>query len=282
MKAFVIDISICNGCYCCQIACKDEHVGNDWTPYAKPQPDTGQFWLKLHEFVRGTVPKVKMHYLPVPCMHCDDAPCIPACPIEGAIYKRDDGLVIIDAEKCTGCKACVDVCPWGKIYFNEDLNLAQKCSGCAHILDGKGGQEVPKVPRCVDACPTEALKFVDESEVKGLASNAKTCEVLDPTSLAGTEQHSAKPRVYYLNIPRKFIGGTVYDPVAKEVIIGATCTLSSNGKKMTATTDGFGDFWFEGLDIGTFSLKIESGGKSKTIDSISTEKDVNLGDIPLP
>ena len=74
MKAFVIDVSICNGCYCCQIACKDEHVGNDWTPIAKPQPDTGQFWLKQNEFVRGTVPKVKMHYIPVLCMHCDEAP----------------------------------------------------------------------------------------------------------------------------------------------------------------------------------------------------------------
>ena len=50
MKVFVIDVGICNGCYSCQIACKDEHVGNDWTPYAKPQPDTGQFWLK-HERV---------------------------------------------------------------------------------------------------------------------------------------------------------------------------------------------------------------------------------------
>ena len=100
MKTFVIDIAKCNGCYCCQIACKDEHVGNDWTPYAKPQADTGQFWLKVNEFVRGTVPKVKMHYVPVLCMHCDKAPCIPACPVKGAIYKRDDGLIIIDPIKC--------------------------------------------------------------------------------------------------------------------------------------------------------------------------------------
>src|SRR4030042_433526 len=133
-KAFAIDISICNGCYCCQIACKDEHVANDWTPYAKPQPDTGQFWLKQNEFVRGTVPKVKMHYLPILCMHCDEAPCIPACPIEGAIYKRDDGLVIIDPVKCTGCRNCVDACPYHVIFFNEDLNIAQKCTGCAHLL----------------------------------------------------------------------------------------------------------------------------------------------------
>jgi len=268
VKAFVIDVSRCNGCYCCQIACKDEHVANDWTPYAKPQPDTGQFWLKMNEFIRGTVPKVKMHYIPVLCMHCDDAPCIPACPIEGAIYKRDDGLVIIDPTKCTGCKNCVDSCPYGVIYFNEDLNIAQKCTGCAHLLD-KGWKE----PRCVDACPTEALKLREESELSGLISKA---EVLSP-------EYGAKPRVYYLNLPKKFVAGTVYDPAEKEVVIGAICILmdSDSGEKFTATTDGFGDFWFEGLKVGTFSLKIESNGKRKTIDSICTDKDVNLGDIPL-
>ena len=78
------------------------------------------------------------------------------------------------------------------------------------------------------------------------------------------------------------VAGTIYDPVEKEVIIGATCTLSHNGKKLTATTDGFGDFWFEGLEEGTYSLKIEAKGfAAKTIEPISTEKDVNLGDIPL-
>jgi Fe-S-cluster-containing dehydrogenase component len=267
-KAFVVDVSICNGCYCCQIACKDEHVANDWTPIAKPQPDTGQFWLKLNEYIRGTVPKVKMHYVPVLCQHCDDAPCLKSCPTEGAIYKRDDGLVIIDPEKCTGCKNCVDACPYGTIYFNEDLNLAQKCTGCAHLLDNDWTE-----PRCVDACPTGAIKLVGDAE---LQKAIKEGEILKPE--AGT-----KPRVAYLKIPKKFIGGTVYDPVEKEVVIGATCTLSSNGNKMTATTDGFGDFWFEGLADGTYNLKIEAKGfAAKTFDSLDTaEKDINLGDIPL-
>lgn len=266
MKVFVIDVGICNGCYCCQIACKDEHVGNDWTPYAKPQPDTGQFWMKQNEFIRGTVPKVKMYYRPTPCMHCDEAPCIESCPIEGALYKRDDGLVIIDPVKCTGCQNCVDSCPYSAIYFNDGLNIAQKCTGCAHLLDKDW-----KEPRCADACPTQAIKFGEESEFSDLIKKA---EVLHP-------EYKAKPRVYYLNIPKKFVAGTIYDPVEKEVIIGAACTLSSNGKKLTATTDSFGDFWFEGLEVDTYSLKIESAGKSKTIDAISTEKDVNLGDIPL-
>ena len=81
-----------------------------------------------------------MHYVPNPCMHCDDAPCMESCPVEGAIYKRDDGLVIIDTDKCTGCKDCVDACPYGAIYFNDDLNLAQKCTGCAHLLDDGVGR----------------------------------------------------------------------------------------------------------------------------------------------
>src|SRR4030042_6962502 len=125
MKIFTIDLAKCVGCYNCQCGCKDEHCGNDWAPYAKPQPDTGQFWMKINEYVRGTVPKVKMAYVPVLCMHCADAPCIKACLVE-AIYQRTDGLVVIDPKKCTGCQSCVDACPYGCLYFNGDLNLAQK------------------------------------------------------------------------------------------------------------------------------------------------------------
>jgi tetrathionate reductase subunit B len=267
MKVFVFDTSRCNGCYCCQIACKDEHCGNDWTPYAKPQPDTGQFWLKLSEHVRGTVPKVKVHYLPSLCNHCDDPACLAACPVERAIYKRDDGLVVIDPEKCTGCAVCVSACRYQSIYMNEGLNVAQKCTGCAHLLDS-GWKE----PRCVDVCPTLALRFVEESEAQELITGA---EVSHP-------EYEQRPRVYYLSVPRKFIGGTVYDPDQKEVIIGAICRLRGGGVARTETTDGFGDFWFEGLEVGTYSIEIGAEGfAAKTFTAIDTDNDVNLGDIPL-
>jgi tetrathionate reductase subunit B len=264
VKAFLVDVSICNGCYNCQIACKDEHCSNDWMPYAAPQPETGQFWLKLNEYIRGTVPKVKMHYVPVLCQHCDEAPCMEAAP--DAIYKRPDGMVVIDPVKAKGNKALVDSCPYGVIYFNEELSLAQKCTGCAHLLD-RGWKE----PRCVDACPTGAIKFAEEAEL----------------DLSGTSPllpgAPGKPRVYYKGIPKNFIGGTLYDPETKEIVEGATLTLSGpKGQTSTTTSNGWGDFWFEDLEAGTYSLVIQASGyPDKSITAINAQESVNLGDIPL-
>lgn len=269
MKVFINDVEKCLGCYCCQISCKDEYCGNDWTPYSKSQPMTGQFWRKVEEHVRGTVPKVKVSYVPVMCMHCDNAPCISACP-EGAISKRDDGLVFIDPQKCGGHQLCIDACPYDVIYFNNTLRIAQKCTGCAHLLDR--GWPI-KEPRCVDSCSTGALRFGDESEFGE--------ELAQATALEPKFGEAPEVRVHYLNLPKKFVAGLVYNPDTEEVIIGASCTLTGDGETYTATTDGFGDFWFEGLNAGTFSLTIEADGKTTTIDEISTEKDVSLGDIAL-
>lgn len=268
MKVFVIDVSKCNGCYACQIACKDEFVGNDWTPYAKPQPDTGQFWGKLNQTTRGNVPHVKVSYQFKLCMHCANAPCIAACQMK-AISQRSDGLVLIDPAKCTGCENCMTTaaCPYGAIYFNRDLNLAQKCTGCAHLLD-RGWKDT----RCSLNCPNKSLKFGEEADLKDVIAKA---DVLLPE--AGT-----KPRVYYLNLPRTFVAGTVYDPATKEVVTGAACTLTGEGQTYTVKTNHWGDFWFNDLKAGgTYSLKIEAAGKTKTLDKISTMKDVGLGDIPL-
>ncbi|MBE0599013.1 MAG: carboxypeptidase regulatory-like domain-containing protein [Desulfuromonadales bacterium] len=267
MKAFVVDLSICNGCYCCQISCKDEHVANDWTPYAAPQPDTGQFWVKVNEEIRGTVPKVKISYAPMMCLHCDDAKCMKECS-SGAISRRADGMIVIDPTKCVGCKLCPDTCPNGMIYFNENLNISQKCTGCSHLIDDNWDH-----PRCVDSCPTGALKYGEESELQELIAKAEPLKA-----------HHTSGRVYYLNVPKGFVAGTLYDPIEKEVLIGATCTLVEQGSNQTRTveTDNFGDFWFKDLprEKREYTLTLEKDGKKKVI-PVETTKDVNLGDIPM-
>jgi tetrathionate reductase subunit B len=268
-KVLIIDLTKCNGCHNCQIACKDEHVGNDWSPIAAPEPLTGQFWVKVSDIVRGSFPKVKVAYFLTICQHCDNAPCIDACT-NGAIYKRSDGIVIIDPEKCKGSRDCVKACPYeGAIYFNEDLNIAQKCTFCAHLID-KGWEET----RCSDACPTGALTFGEEDELEKLIAEAET---LKP-------ELETRPRVYYKGLPKKFIAGTVFDPKADEVLIDADVDIVnvSTGKHTLARTDDFGDFWVDGLLPDTYTVIIRKNGYSeKRLDTDITAKDVNLGDIPM-
>lgn len=277
-KVMVIDVGKCIGCMCCVVACKDEFVANDWTPYSKPQPEYGHFWIKVDAMERGSIPKVKVTYIPRLCMHCDNPPCIKACPVR-AIVKRGDGIVLIDPTKCDGCKQlssklCIDACPYNAIYFNNELNIAQKCTMCAHLLDDPSWKYGP---RCYDACPIEAIVYGDESDqkIKELISKA---EVLHP-------EHATKPRVYYLNLPKPFISGCVVDPEEKEVIIGAKVTaidLYTNEKHETYT-DELGDFWFKDLKWNhKYLLKVQKEGyEEKVIGIITTSKDVNIGDVFL-
>jgi tetrathionate reductase subunit B len=268
-KILVIDITKCNGCHNCQIACKDEYVGNDWVPYAKPQPLTGQFWTRVIDKVRGTVPKVKVAYEHTICQHCDDAPCIKACPNQ-AIYKREDGIVIIDPIKCKGNKSCIEACPYENvIFFNDELNITQKCTFCAHLLDD-GWKE----PRCVEACPTGAYTFGEEEDLNDLIAQAEVLKL----------ELATKPRVYYIGLPKRFIGGTVYDPRADEVLIDTKVTITNtdNHASVTVMTDDFGDFWVDGLKKGNYSVKIEKDGYfSKELEADTTGKDINLGDIAI-
>jgi Fe-S-cluster-containing dehydrogenase component len=265
-KVFCIDVAKCNGCYNCQLACKDEHVGNDWTPYAGPQPEIGQFWCRVQENVGGTIPKVKIHYISELCNHCENATCMAACTA-GAIYRRDDGLVIISPETCTGCGDCMAACPYGAIYFNKALNIAQKCTGCAHLLDNGY-----KLPRCVEACPTDAMMFGEEADLQDFIVGATV----------RLPETGNRPKVYYRNIPGKFIAGTVYNPVEKEVIIGARVRATNGGKTVEVLSDEYGDFWLKDLAMGKYDVVIEAKGyEFKVFDAVDATKDVNLGDIPL-
>ena len=268
----IIDVGKCTGCYNCFLACRDEHYANDFAPISAAQPFKGHFWMQIIERERGKYPKVKASFIPKPCMHCDDPPCATAS-VNGAIYKRQDGIVIIDPEKSAGQKEILSSCPHRVIFWNEEKNIPQKCTLCAHLLD-QGWKE----PRCVEACPTGALLFGDlsdpNSEISKVWSSDKV-EVLHP-------EFELTPRVKYIDLPRRFIAGTVLFKEKNECAENVKVTLTGGGKKQTVRTNNFGDFEFEGLDEGKeFGVKIEQSGYAPQSFKVQTKLDVYLGEISL-
>ncbi len=269
--ALLVDMRVCNGCYACFMACRDEHCGNDHLPYSAAQPYSGHFWMRIIERERGSYPRVKAAYIKVPCMHCDDAPCVAQYPDQ--VYKRPDGIVIIDPVKAKGAKDILDSCPYRVIFWNEETDLPQKCTLCAHLLDA-GWEE----PRCVEICPTKALLFGDlddpGSEVSKRLAESEA-EVFHP-------EYGLKGGVWYLNMPKRFVAGSLVfgdtDKCAGDVVV----TLAGDGEKKQATSNGFGDFEFEGLDKDKeYILEIKHPGYRDKQLAVCTQIDKYLGDIVL-
>jgi len=268
----IIDISRCNGCYNCFLACRDEYCGNDYPPYSLAQPMTGHFWMRIIERERGQYPRVKVAYTPVLCMQCENAPCIKVA-LNGAVYRRPDGIVIIDPEKAVGQKQIVSACPYRVIYWNEEKNIPQKCTFCAHLLD-KGWKE----PRCVELCPAGAMIFGDledpNSEVSKLMASNKV-EALHP-------EYGLKEKVRYIALPKRFIAGTVVFGDKDECAENVDVTLIGDGVKQTIKTNNYGDFEFEGLPAEKeFSVKLEHPGYAPKELTVQTKIDVYLGEIIL-
>lgn len=234
----------CMACYNCFMACKDEHCGFA-TPVSAPQPHEGQFWVNIQTKERGDDNRrVKTSNVAVMCSHCENPACAKAAK-NGAVYKRDDGIVIIDPEKAKGQKAIVDACPAGAIFWNEELQLPQKCTMCAHLLD-----EGYEQPRCVEACPNEALFFGDLDDPNSEVSRAIAANRATPLKcLEGVDTN-----VKYLNIPTVFLAGSVYlpsDETGEDPADGAVVELKNlaSGETLTTKTNYFGDWEFENLPV---------------------------------
>lgn len=272
----IIDVEKCEDCNNCFLACKDEYVDNEWPGYTLSQPLHGHRWINIMRKERGAYPMIDVAYRPTPCMHCDNAPCIEGAS-NNAVYKRDDGIVIIDPEKARGQKELVKSCPYGAIFWNEEKNVPQKCTFCAHLLDKDWDK-----PRCVQSCPTDAMEVVyvedDEMAVK---VKSEGLEVL-------LTDKGTKPRVYYKNLyryDRCFIGGSVSfekDGIT-ECAEGVRVTLTKGAETINSvTTDSYGDFKFDKLkeEKGTYNISITFEGREKTLD-VELEKSVYLGDTRI-
>jgi Fe-S-cluster-containing dehydrogenase component/formate-dependent nitrite reductase membrane component NrfD len=173
---FVIDNRKCIGCHACTVACKTENhvpVGVNRT------------WVKYVE--KGRFPDTRRYFQVTRCNHCENAPCVEICPVT-AMYQRPDGIVDFDSDRCIGCKACMQACPYDAIYIDPERNTAAKCNYCAHRT------EVGLEPACVTVCPEQAIVAGDlDNAASPIAQlrERETVRVRKPE--AGT-----RPKLFYI------------------------------------------------------------------------------------
>jgi len=273
----IIDVAECTNCQLCTLAAMDEYIGNDFPGYAAAMPKHGHKWINILQKERGQQPMIDIAYVPTMCNHCDEAPCMKADKA-GAIKKRDDGIVIIDPVKAKGQKHLVDACPYGHIWWNEELELPQHWPFDAHLID-QGWQQT----RGQQSCPTGAMRAikVEDTEMARMARD-EGLEVMRP-------ELGSRPRVYYRNLWRYskcFIGGTLSAEVngVVDCLEGASIKLSKDGRTVAEiVSDNYGDFKFDKLDedSGAYVVEISSPGRSSKTMEVRLGASINLGEIRL-
>ncbi len=161
----VIDLDTCVGCHACAVNCKEwnasGHSGplSDFEPY-QAKPD-GVWFNRIHSYEAGEGETGRTVHFPRSCLHCEEPACVTVCPT-GASYKRaEDGIVLVNAEICIGCKLCSWACPYGAREFDEDEGVMKKCTLCVDRIYNDNLAEPDRVPACVATCPSRARHFGD-------------------------------------------------------------------------------------------------------------------------
>jgi Fe-S-cluster-containing dehydrogenase component/formate-dependent nitrite reductase membrane component NrfD len=187
---FVIDQNRCIGCHACTVACKEEHniaIGVNRT------------WVKYIE--KGQYPDTRRHFAVLRCNHCDDAPCIEICPTV-ALFRRADGIVDFDNQRCIGCKSCMQACPYDALYIDPDRNTAAKCNFDASRV------EMGYKPACEVVCPTQAILSGDLDDPNSAVSKKIAMEKV---SVRKAEK-GTKPKLFYVGVDGDLLNPTLMEP----------------------------------------------------------------------
>ena len=173
----LIDLRTCIGCHACSVACKSEF-----------DVPLGVFRDTVKYVEEGTYPKATRHFLPILCNHCEEAPCLKACPT-GAIIRVEHGEIVINQGDCNVNRFCMAACPYGAIYIDPQDNVAQKCTFCEH-RSAQGMQ-----PACVEACPTHCRIFGDLDDPQSPIAQ----KVQQNTTTVWKPEAGTQPRVLYID-----------------------------------------------------------------------------------
>jgi len=179
----VIDLDTCVGCHACVINCKEWNTSGYGTALSDQDPyganPVGSWLNRIHTFevtpttqqakprgqgvgeVIGTAGEARVVHFPKSCLHCEDAPCVTVCPT-GASYKREeDGIVLVDEDKCIGCGLCAWSCAYGAREMDQAEGVMKKCTLCVDRIYNDELEEVDRQPACVRTCPAGARHFGD-------------------------------------------------------------------------------------------------------------------------
>ncbi|TXH76076.1 MAG: 4Fe-4S dicluster domain-containing protein [Lysobacteraceae bacterium] len=185
----VIDLDTCVGCHACAVSCKQWNAGGIAGPLTDEHPHgkdpSGVWFNRVHSYeiaaeptpcaggAAAAQPAMTLHF-PRSCLHCEQPACVTVCPT-GASYKRaEDGVVLVDEDKCIGCKLCSWACPYGAREYSAVEGVMKKCTLCIDRIYNERLPEAERQPACVQACPTRARHFGDlgdpDSEVSKLVA----------------------------------------------------------------------------------------------------------------